>query len=73
MPRPMPVVRQTYWPGLVPQVIAVANMAYCYGQLGNGTKAVELYEQVLREVPDHSLAKASLNMLRAVAPSTGAT
>jgi len=51
------------------RIIALGNMAYCYGQLGDGPKAIELYEQVLREAPDHTLAKASLNLLRAVATS----
>jgi tetratricopeptide (TPR) repeat protein len=48
------------------RVIALGNMAYSYGQLGDGNKAIELYVQVLREAPDHTLAKASLQMLRAV-------
>jgi hypothetical protein len=43
-------------------------MAYCYGQLGNGEKAMELYELVLQEAPDHAVAKASLNLLRATPP-----
>lgn len=47
------------------RVIALANMAYCHAQLGDGAKAIELFEAVLREVPDHTVAKASLNMLRA--------
>jgi len=52
------------------RVIALGNMAYCYGQLGDANRAIELYEQVLRESPDNTLAKASLQLLRAV-PSTG--
>jgi tetratricopeptide (TPR) repeat protein len=47
------------------RIIALGNMAYCYGQLGNAAKAIELYEQVLRESPDHAVAKGSLNLLRA--------
>jgi tetratricopeptide (TPR) repeat protein len=47
------------------RVIALGNMAYCFGQMGDRAKAIDLYEQVLREVPDHAVAVASLNMLRA--------
>ena len=53
------------------RIIALGNMAYCHGQLGDGGRAIELYEQVLREVPDHVLAEASLNMLRAAVPEPG--
>jgi len=28
--------------------------------LGDGAKAIELYEQVLREAPDHAVAEATL-------------
>jgi tetratricopeptide (TPR) repeat protein len=54
------------------RLIALGNMAYCYGQVGEGAKAVELYERVLREAPDHAVARASLNLLRASHPQTGA-
>lgn len=47
-------------------------MAYCYGQLGEGPKAAELYERVLQEVPDHAVARASLNLLRASVSPPGA-
>lgn len=53
------------------RVIALGNMAYCYGQLGEGSKAIELFERVLQEVPDHAVARASLNLLRASEPRTG--
>jgi tetratricopeptide (TPR) repeat protein len=46
------------------RVMAIGNIAYCSAHLGDGAKAIELYEQVLREVPDHAVAKASLKMLR---------
>jgi tetratricopeptide (TPR) repeat protein len=51
------------------RVIALGNMAYCHGQLGEGAKAIELYEEVLREAPDHTLAKSMLNLLKAVPPT----
>jgi hypothetical protein len=55
------------------RTIALGNMAYCYGQLGDGPKAIGLlYEQLLREVPDHAVAKAEVNMLRAATPRVGA-
>jgi hypothetical protein len=54
------------------RVIALGNMAWCYGQLGERAKAVELFEHVLQEVPDHAGARAGLNMLRASVPHTGA-
>ena len=54
------------------RIIAIANMAYCYGQLGEGPKAAELYERVLQEVPDHAVARASLNLLRASVSPPGA-
>ena len=50
------------------RVISLGNMVYCHGQLGNGAKAIELYEEVLREMPDHAVAIASLKMLNAMAP-----
>jgi tetratricopeptide (TPR) repeat protein len=48
------------------RVIALGNMAFCYGQIGQGKRAIELYEQALQECPDYKLAKASLGMLRSV-------
>jgi tetratricopeptide (TPR) repeat protein len=49
------------------RIIALGNMAYCYAQLGNGSKAIELYELALLESPDYTLATAMLRMLRASA------
>ncbi len=54
------------------RVIALCNMAYCYGQLGDGTKAIELFERVLQECPENAVAQSSLNLLRASVPSAGA-
>jgi tetratricopeptide (TPR) repeat protein len=54
------------------RVIALGNIAYCYAQLGDKAKAIEIYEQVLREAPDHKVAKASLNMLKATPSATNA-
>jgi tetratricopeptide (TPR) repeat protein len=46
------------------RTIAIGNMAFCYAQLGNSARAIELYEQVLKEQPDHSVAIANLKLLR---------
>jgi hypothetical protein len=55
------------------RVIALCNMAYCYSQTGEGQRAIMLYEKALQEEPDCTLAKASLKMLRSVAPASNAT
>jgi small-conductance mechanosensitive channel len=55
------------------RVIALCNMAYCYSQTGEGQRAIKLYEQALQEKPDCALAKASLNMLHSVSPTSNAT
>ncbi len=46
--------------------MGLCNMAFCYSQIGNGQKAKEYYEQVLKEFPENGLALAGLNMLRSV-------
>lgn len=51
------------------RIIALCNMAYCHGQIGEGQKAIELFEQALAEQPDCTLARVSLNMLRSTAPA----
>jgi hypothetical protein len=43
--------------------MALLNMAFCYGQVGDGNKARELYEQTLREFPDSKIAQAALRLL----------
>lgn len=45
--------------------MALNNIAFCYGQLGDGQKAKAYYERTLREFPHNGLAKAGLNMLNA--------
>ena len=51
-------------------IIALGNMAYCHGQLGEVAEAAELYERVLKDTPDHTGATASVNRLRtATAPA----
>lgn len=46
--------------------MALANMAFCHSQLGNGLKAKELYERTLKEYPDSQIAIAALKMFDAV-------
>ncbi len=53
------------------RIIALGNMAYCHGQLGDAARAIDLYERVLQEVPDHAVARSSLNLLRATGCGPG--
>jgi len=43
--------------------MALANIAFCYGQIGNGLKSKEYYERTLQEYPDNGIAKAGLNLI----------
>jgi len=46
--------------------MALNNIAFCYGQIGQGSKAIEYYERTLKEYPDSGIAKAGLNFLNSV-------
>lgn len=46
--------------------MALVNIAFCRGQLGDGAQCRALYERALVEFPDSAIAKAALNMLRSV-------
>ena len=46
--------------------MALCNAAFCYGQVGDGTRATALYEQALHEFPNSVMATAALNLLRSV-------
>lgn len=48
--------------------MALCNVAYCYGQLGDGEKAEAFYRRALHEFPGSSLAQAALRMLASVKP-----
>lgn len=45
--------------------MALANIAFCYGQLGEGAKSKEYYENILKEFPDSQIAIVSLKMFDA--------
>ena len=48
--------------------LALTNMAFCYGQMGEGTRMREYYERTLAEFPGNTLAVMSLKMLDAASP-----
>ncbi len=43
--------------------MALNNIAFCYGQMGNGEKSREYYEKILQEFPGSGLAKTALRFL----------
>lgn len=43
--------------------MALCNIAFCYGQIGNGTKAIEFYHKTLEEFPKNGLAQSALKIL----------
>lgn len=43
--------------------MALANMAFCYSQVGRGEEARRHYEQCLQHFPDSGLASAALRMM----------
>jgi tetratricopeptide (TPR) repeat protein len=45
--------------------MALNNIAFCYGQIGDGDKSIEYYHRTLTEYPDNEIAKAGLNLLLA--------
>jgi len=45
--------------------MALLNIAYCYGQAGDGKRSKDSYEQTLEEFPESEIAKASLRMFAA--------
>ncbi|MEP6900505.1 MAG: tetratricopeptide repeat protein [Actinomycetota bacterium] len=46
--------------------MALCNIAFCYGQIGEGQKAKEYYQQTLTEYPENGMAQAGINMLNLV-------
>lgn len=45
--------------------MALLNIAFCYGQIGDGQRSKEYYEKTLSEFPNSSIADASLKMFEA--------
>lgn len=43
--------------------MALVNIAFCYGQIGDGINSKAFYERTLKEFPHNGMAKAALNML----------
>ncbi|MBL4754687.1 MAG: hypothetical protein JKY52_13970 [Flavobacteriales bacterium] len=52
------------------QEMALANIAFCYGQLGNGEQSKAYYTRTLEEFPGNGLAKASLSLLKSTEKET---
>jgi len=46
--------------------MGLCNIAFCYSQIGNGLKAIEFYQQTLKDYPENGMAKAGLNMLNSL-------
>lgn len=46
--------------------MALNNIAFCYGQIGNGQMAKAYYEKTLTEYPKNGMAKAALNLLNSI-------
>ena len=49
--------------------MALANIAFCYGQLGNGEQCRTYYQKCLERFPGSGLATAALRMLDSVSPT----
>ena len=45
--------------------MALNNIAFCYGQIGEGDKSKAFYERTLKEYPESGIAKAGLNLINA--------
>jgi tetratricopeptide (TPR) repeat protein len=45
--------------------MALNNIAFCYGQIGEGLLAEEYYLRTLSEYPNNEMAKAALNLINA--------
>ncbi len=46
--------------------MALNNIAFCYGQIGDGIKSKEYYERALKEFPDSGIAKVGLRLLNSM-------
>jgi tetratricopeptide (TPR) repeat protein len=50
--------------GLSYREMALANIAFCYSQIGRGAEAKQYYQQTLAEYPNNGLALAALAMIQ---------
>ena len=46
--------------------MALINIAFCYGQTGNGALSKEYYEKTLQEFPNSGMAEAALKLIHSV-------
>lgn len=46
--------------------MALNNIAFSYGQLGNGENAKKYYQKMLEEFPKNEIARTALNMLNSM-------
>lgn len=46
--------------------MALINIAYCYGQIEEGTKSREAYEKALKEFPNSEIATSALKMVSSI-------
>ncbi len=48
--------------------MALANIGFCYGQIGDGARSRAFYQKCLERFPQSGLATSALRMLNSVAP-----
>ena len=46
--------------------MALNNIAFCYGQIGNGKLSKEFYQRTLDEFPESGIAKVGLRLLNSM-------
>ena len=46
--------------------MGLCNIAFCYTQTGNGAKAKEIYQSVLKDYPENTLASTALNLFDSI-------
>lgn len=45
--------------------MSLVNIAFCYGQIGDGTQCRAYYERALREFPGSAISSSALNLITA--------
>ncbi|WP_169311414.1 tol-pal system YbgF family protein [Cellulophaga algicola] len=46
--------------------MTLANIGFCYSQIGDGIQSKTYYERTLKEFPESELARAALKMIASV-------